>query len=259
MFWFLFLLLLLLLTTCRWYFKRRGLPPGPPAVPVLGCLPFLDLTRGLVDWSTDTRVTRHTIATLTLGPRNIFVINDLKLAKELFEREALNKRDISDWEKVMKMMNGKIRGIASTEGEDWVKQRRFGLKTLRDLGFGRRTVEEIVDIEIEEIVTKLGSHSGQDYRLGSDFNIPVINVLWQLVAGYRFEENDSQGNKVINSIQMIFTSFMSLIIFPLRLTKLFRRSFTEENMKIVRFQREYLLGRRDFKKIEFKNKMFQIR
>ena len=239
------ILVVVILATCRWYLNRRGLPPGPPALPLLGSLPFLHLSRGVLDWCRDPQLTRHRLATVSLGPQDVFVINDLKLAKELFEREALNKRDISEWEKVMKMMNGKIRGIASTEGEDWSKQRRFGLKTLRDLGFGRRTVEEIVDIEIEEIVTKLGSHSGQDYRLGSDFNIPIINVLWQLVAGYRFEENDSQGNEVINSIQMIFTSFMSLIIFPLGLTKLLRRSFTEENMRIVRFQREYLLGRRD--------------
>ena len=238
------LLNLVLLTTCWWYFKRRGLPPGPPAVPVLGCLPFLDLTRGLVDWTTDPRVTRHRLATVSMGPRDIFVVNDLKIAKELFDKEALNKRQLSDWEKVLKLVNGKIRGIASTEGEDWVKQRRFGLKTLRDLGFGRRTIEEIVDIEIEEIITKLGSHSGQDYRLGSDFNIPIINVLWQLVAGYRFEDSDSQGNEVINGIQKIFTSFISLVVFPLSLSKVFRKSFTDEHVKIVRTQRAYLLGKR---------------
>ena len=24
-----------------------------------------------------------------------------------------------------------------------------------------------------------------DVKIGSDFNIPVINILWQMVAGYR--------------------------------------------------------------------------
>ena len=213
-----------------------------------------------MDWTTDPRVTRHTLATVSMGPRNIFVINDLKIAKELFDKEALNKRQLSDWEKVLKLVNGKIRGIASTEGEDWVKQRRFGLKTLRDLGFGRRTIEEIVDIEIEEIITKLGSHSGQDYRLGSDFNIPIINVLWQLVAGYRFEDSDSQGNEVINGIQKIFTSFISLVVFPLSLSKVFRKSFIDEHVKIVKTQRAYLIGKRSNSIRLQVNKMFsQIR
>ena len=39
-----------------------------------------------------------------------------------------------------------IRGIVANESEAWVKQRRFGLRTLRDLGFGRRTIEDISSI-----------------------------------------------------------------------------------------------------------------
>ena len=54
-----FLASLLVLAVFRWYFKRRRLPPGPPAVPLLGCLPFLHLERGMVDWATDPRVTKH--------------------------------------------------------------------------------------------------------------------------------------------------------------------------------------------------------
>ena len=135
----------LVLATVHWFVKRRSLPPGPPAVPVLGSLPFLDLSRGLVDWSCDPRVTRHSLATVTMGPRDFFVINDLKLAKELFERDEFSGRSVNKWLQLMKVRNGKIRGIISPSGADWSKQRRFGLKTLRDLGFGRRTIEEMVD------------------------------------------------------------------------------------------------------------------
>ena len=111
------LLSLLVLAVVRWYLKRRVLPPGPPAVPVLGCLPFLQLRRGLVDWSLDPRVTRHRLATVTLGPRNLFVINDLQLAKELFDREDFNGRNVSDFMKQVKVVNGKIRGIIAAKAK----------------------------------------------------------------------------------------------------------------------------------------------
>ena len=101
----------LVLATCRWFLARLRLPPGPPALPLLGSLPFLSLRRGLVDWSSDPRVTRHRLATVGLGPRNLFVINDLQLARELFDKEELAKRDITDWAKHLFMLNGKIAAI----------------------------------------------------------------------------------------------------------------------------------------------------
>ena len=103
------LLAVLVLATCSWYLTRLRLPPGPPALPLLGSLPFLPLRRGLIDWSTDPRVTKHRLATVALGPRNLFVINDLKLARELFDKEELTKRDITDWAKHLFVLNGKIR------------------------------------------------------------------------------------------------------------------------------------------------------
>ena len=65
----------------------------------------------------DPRITRHKLATVTLGPRNVFLINDLKLAKSLFDREDFSGRESTEWDQVLKMMNGKLRGIIHTEAE----------------------------------------------------------------------------------------------------------------------------------------------
>ena len=111
------LLGLLVLAVVRWYFKRLRLPPGPPAVPVLGSLPFIQLRRGFIDWALDPRITRHRLATVSLGPRNVFLINDLKLAKSLFDREDFSGRESTEWDQVLKVMNGKLRGIIHTEAE----------------------------------------------------------------------------------------------------------------------------------------------
>ena len=236
---------LLLLAVCRWYVRRRLLPPGPPAVPVLGSIPFLDLRRGLVSWTTDTRVTGHTLATVSMGPKNYFVINDLKLARELFEKEEFTGRPRDQWGEKFKVVKGVMRGIVHTEGHNWVKQRRFGLKTLRDLGFGNRSVEQIINEEIDEICTKLSrsSERGEEHLLGSDFNIPLINVLWQLVAGYRFDQQEPEGRDVINNINEFFRNYQTLFTIPLLVIKVFRKKFFEENMKIATNQTKYILGK----------------
>ena len=237
------ILVVVILATCRWYLNRRGLPPGPPALPLLGSLPFLHLSRGVLDWCGDSRVTRHRLATVSLGPQDVFVINDLKLAKELFDKDEFSGRPIDGWTKLFKTENGAMRGIIFTENSNWTKQRRFGIKTLRDLGFGRRSIEHIINEEITQIFSKLGRSSGQNYLLRSDFNIPFINVLWQLVCGYRFEETESQGRKVIENIDEFFKNYMILATIPISLMKYFRNKFLEENLKIVRNQKQYIVGK----------------
>ena len=143
-------------------------------------------------------------------------------------------------------MGPSLRGIIANESAGWVKQRRFGLKTLRDLGFGRRTIEDIINEEIDQMMTKIGGDSeGKDFLVDTIFNIPMINVLWQLVAGHRFDEADSEGRTVINNIVKIFQNYLTLVIFPLSLTKLFRKKFFEENLKIVKNQRKYIQGKTD--------------
>ena len=143
-------------------------------------------------------------------------------------------------------MGPSLRGIIANESAGWVKQRRFGLKTLRDLGFGRRTIEDIINEEIDQMMTKIGRDcEGKDFLVDTIFNIPMINVLWQLVAGHRFDEADSEGRTVVNNIVKIFQNYLKLVIFPLSLTKLFRKKFFEENLKIVNNQRKYIQGKTD--------------
>ena len=143
-------------------------------------------------------------------------------------------------------MGPSLRGIIANESAGWVKQRRFGLKTLRDLGFGRRTIEDIINEEIDQMMTKICADcEGEDFLVDTIFNIPMINVLWQLVAGHRFDEADFEGRTVINNIVKIFQNYLTLVIFPLSLTKLFRKKFFEENLKIVNNQRKYIQGKAD--------------
>ena len=93
------LVLALLFLTCMFmlWWNGKNLPPGPPRIPILGSIPFISVKRGLLDWALDKKVTAHKVTTVGIGPRNLFIINDLELAKELFTKEEYSGRDISQF------------------------------------------------------------------------------------------------------------------------------------------------------------------
>ena len=75
-----------------------------------------------------------------MGPSLFIVLNDFKLAKELFSKDEFSGRPVSWWHKNVRGLNGRNLGIINTTGHLWQEQRRFALKELRDLGFGRRAL-----------------------------------------------------------------------------------------------------------------------
>ena len=57
--------------------------------------------------------------------------------------------------------------------------------------------------------------------LRQDFNVPIINILWQLVAGYRFTEEHKHGLEVVEAVNTIFSTGMKTFFFPLWFLKVF--------------------------------------
>ena len=134
----------------------------------------------MLDWGLDKAVTSHDQTTVGLGPSNIYVINQYELAKELFSKEEFSGRSPSKFHLEHRFYNGVPQGIMYTESQ-WATQRRFSLKTLKDFGFGRQSIEQTINIEVDEIIKQFIANE-DDTFLSNDFNIPIINILWQPVA-----------------------------------------------------------------------------
>jgi cytochrome P450 len=155
----------------------------------------------VLDWVLDTRVTRHRLATVTLG-NSIVVINDYELSKELFDKEEFSGRPRPPMAP-HRFSNNEPEGIIHTQGQQWTTQRRFSLKTLKDFGFGRKSIEESIYFEVDEMIDSSFSGSG-DICLGNDFNIPIINVLWRMVANKRFSPSEPHNLKLIDMVSFMF-------------------------------------------------------
>ena len=80
------------------------------------------------------------------------------------------------------------------EGQFWQDQRRFTLRHLRDLGFGRTSSENIIEDEIhqlfDEMRTTAASNQDGIVDFKGVFTTSVINVLWAVLGGQRFHRND---------------------------------------------------------------------
>ena len=141
----LFLLFLLFFALIFIYRRRQKLPPGPPQIPLLGCLPFLNLKQGMVDFVLDPSVTAHPLATVRVLGRNFFFINDLDLARELFDKEEFSGKNPPPFVRKHRFPNDVPRGIVATQGHHWMTQRRFSLKSLKDLDASSRHKSDFFD------------------------------------------------------------------------------------------------------------------
>ena len=57
--------------------------------------------------------------------------------------------------------------------------------------------------------------------LQHDFNVPIMNILWQLIAGYRFtkEKEHEQGMRIVESVNEAFQSGVKTSVLPFWLNK----------------------------------------
>ena len=92
---------------------------------------------------------------LHLGPVPTIIISDAELLREAFKRDSLtafrpNMKPFHEF-RYGDSDGASQRGVILSSGSEWVEQRRFCMKNLKDLGMGKSSLEP----EIAEEVTKL--------------------------------------------------------------------------------------------------------
>lgn len=98
-------------------------------------------------------------------------------------------------------------GVVFTDGPMWQEQRRFCLQHLRKLGLGRRSVDEQIEAEAQDLVVTLRSKCNDGstpLQLHDAFNVCVLNSLWALLAGYRFALDDKRLMELLDIVHASF-------------------------------------------------------
>ena len=222
--------LVLILSVISWIFKKKygkysKLPPGPPALPIIGSIPFLDRKKGNADATLHKSFYKQypDIYTLWLGSKPLLVIQNFNLAKDLFAREEFSGRGTPSKFHLnyIRGKNGQPLGIVSTTGSIWQEQRRFALRHLKDLGFGKQKLDVIIQDEtkylIDDIILK--SNDG-DLLFDEIFNFPIINILWQIVASKRYDANLPKNKRMMENVTEFFKTGYPPLAFLWVVTKL---------------------------------------
>ena len=72
--------------------------------------------------------------------------------------------------------------VSISEGKTWVEQRRFALRTLRDFGFGKKGMEEMIQEEVEMFKSLINKTTGEPFDFINQLNLPILNALWRITV-----------------------------------------------------------------------------
>lgn len=181
-----FLASVLYIAVQRWFQKAKcgppgtRPPPGPPGRPFVGHTQFTAKDfhcNQAMKWAQQ----YGPVYRIKTGSADMVILNDFDSIKKFLTKKEVLYRP-QNW-----LFRGEVYGgVATMNGEAWTDNRRFCLHVLRDLGFGKTSMEEHVKEECQCLVEKIGETKGgavavQDYIFPS-----TSNNIAALVYGSRY-------------------------------------------------------------------------
>ena len=167
-------------------------------------------------YETFKRYSRDGLLTIHIGSMIITLIGDRKYVKEAFVQDEANHRHpilLDIFKKAFYKPNDHIPwveaggGILMGAGPGWYEQRKFLVQTLKEFGVGNQDIESLINVEVDEFCKYMENELVPELPAQNDsddsenfFHIPVINILWQIVAGERYDYYDTQVGKIAKKV-----------------------------------------------------------
>ncbi|KAI9552865.1 hypothetical protein GHT06_020749 [Daphnia sinensis] len=187
--------------------RPRNFPPGPRGVPILGYLPFLSNGEPVYRTMKKLAKTYGPVAGFYVGPNQPFIsVVGPQAVKEALHNDDLNGRPSNSV--ILARTFGEKLGVAFTDGEFWREQRRFTMRQLREMGFGKSSIEYQTMEEIRDLIDEIKNQgkSNEDYIVDFKgiFVVSVVNILWAIVGGERFQRSDAKFKRLLEDIDLFF-------------------------------------------------------
>uniref|UniRef100_K7G035 Uncharacterized protein n=1 Tax=Pelodiscus sinensis TaxID=13735 RepID=K7G035_PELSI len=198
---------LLIVQFLKLQWAGRQLPPGPTPLPFIGNLWLLGFK--LHPETLEKLAQIHgNIFTLWLGQSPVIVLHGFQAVKDGLTN---NPEDVSG-RPTTPFFNEKAsdKGIILTSGHTWKQQRRFGLMTLRNLGMGKKGLEQLIQEEARYLVEYLTSERGQPLDPSVSFSQAFSNVICAVVLGHRFSTDDETLQQLLEANDCLLKSGGSL-------------------------------------------------
>ncbi|XP_045584454.2 cytochrome P450 2D14 isoform X2 [Procambarus clarkii] len=182
--------------------RPPNFPPGLPMLPLVGSLlhmrggPTRPILRSL-------RKKYGNMASFGIFGTRVVLVSGMATLKEVFaDKNSTGRPDMlvtTVRNYILTEGRDSSVGIIGATGERWQEQRRFVLRHLRDLGFGKTSYEPLMVDEVAELMNHIQQHKGEPLPMKRFFNRSVVNVLWGMVMGKRYSYDDDKMAKLLKT------------------------------------------------------------
>ena len=199
-------------------FRPSGMPPGPRfRLPLIGSMYKLgsDPLKGV----SKLRKMYGDIFSLNLGNDYLVYVCDFETMEKIGKMDVFTTRqNIYEKETAAKIIHwcrhedpdpGVNHGIVNNDGQSWSEQRRFALRHLKDFGFGRSAMEDLIIDEAKELISDIKTEIGTNDKvvINERFNLAIINSLWQIITSKRLDPQNQEDKQRIHDLNDFFRQF----------------------------------------------------
>ena len=108
---------------------------------------------------------------------------------------------------------GSVPGVVFTSGPTWVEVRRSSLHILKNLGFGKNSMEDIIDQDINNLIQYIEDQwLDTPIDMAHFFNIAVLASLWKIISGESLKIGDPMLENLLDALHATFKEFSNPII-----------------------------------------------
>uniref|UniRef100_A0ABK0LI10 unspecific monooxygenase n=1 Tax=Rattus norvegicus TaxID=10116 RepID=A0ABK0LI10_RAT len=210
---------LILLSLWRQSSRRRKLPPGPTPLPIIGNFLQIDV-KNISQSLTKFSKTYGPVFTLYLGSQPTVILHGYEAIKEALIDNGEKFSGRGSYPMIENVTKGF--GIVFSNGNRWKEMRRFTIMTFRNLGIGKRNIEDRVQEEAQCLVEELRKTKGSPCDPSLILNCAPCNVICSITFQNYFDYKDkemltfmekvNENLKIMSSPWMqVYNSFPSLI------------------------------------------------
>ncbi|KAK2183890.1 hypothetical protein NP493_293g04077 [Ridgeia piscesae] len=199
------LLLFLVVFLCGlWLLSPPGSPvnwpPGPKSWPLIGNADLF--------WNNDQMHLTFTelakkygqIVHLRIGPRgHMILLTGQDVIREAFVNKGESYGNRPSFHPIVKYTS-KGRGIVLGHGKNWKILKRFTLRTLKDFGVGKSSLEEKIKEELDFFAAEIHSKGGEPFDLKMLIENAVSNIMCSMVFGERYDYDDEEFTHLLHGV-----------------------------------------------------------
>ena len=108
---------------------------------------------------------------------------------------------------------GDLPGVLLSGGQTWTEMRRSSLHVLRDLGYGKTTLEDIIEEEIEKLMQFIDDNwLDTPLDVSEFFNVSFLASLWRIISGEQLTMDDPKLKKLLSHIRQMIKEFTNPLV-----------------------------------------------